>query len=1393
MVPNTLVTSDKPSPISTKTAVAMDDKDTDCNSASVHQERTACLTTKAEADSSIRTSITHAETLLCRNKNFVPFQNAGNSKEDEGAVSSTKCESVFQSSLDTMQSVSILQSLEDCFEQQCEAIPSDVCDEKNEEGGYRHNEDSIRRVAEENKLVSDEICHLEVQDKSCNEKPAAVCEDHLEKESHGNEGDVCESGKDCRLVSTKICGTVNKDETSDALLESVFDQGKNEDGHQNESITFQGDEAGIVTLTERSRCDPESQENPCDAVLNSVSGESQGRSDHGRERNEGDKLISIEPGDPGKLKELFETYQERHSNSQRLSQPSDTTLPSEKFLSSVKDYVEQSLDFEGFVSVFDDPSLAEPLETITKAEPVKKGPGLGKPENESISPHMEGRGQVDLQENGITDSSDSCERAKQRQRPSEWPLNLNRQSNSSKRSARWKTKTKKRSADSVVEFQEFDEPSPNGIATKRFKPSEGPSPGYTSPVMTNMSVGKSQNGIGVSDECQKPNKNLTTEESDALEIDSYPCSSGRTVLSSEVVPPSVSSSDKSSSAVINPMIVHVSQMQKILEDGRRDVTKKRTATGDHSPNLMTRKESSQESKQSNCELHYQENAFNDQQPARHSTASQTSTALQTTTSEHTSSEARVEDENIRTSRNSSSQKLEVHVGHKESHPFGPSNKTLSYSREGSSQFCEDMNVNEKEQGATQVSDTDDTQGNRNGPRTSQKFNQKQNNLFNSPNGNVSDDMGNKESHTKVKSPDQSAEADEETSESLSQNARYSNNSATPGSLEMETGTPCLFGNESWETPSKRMSQKRCRNQRGRKTEPIVEESKTPPVISKTLGLGEKPRNDINTNVNEASVKADFEGIDTLGDSQGYDVEHCTSSDAVISSAGNRKDLTSDTDPEGTQSFGTSQSVSVLQDLDFPSEDKQGVANDSGEPESLPAANSNGEAKSGNSWAEPLPRKPRQIEHYLTSQEVDAIQRGQNSEKPHGSELTESEVIPPTPPVKPTTKQVFASVAPPHLGLSLSKMKPEQKDEANHHSERLVVKQKKRIKSLRLKSPRLQHVKDGDEAGAHCSPMGSEPSEASVSLLANHSSSPRMVDAVAKGSYRVMSIPFESEQLSSSHGRNIVNKSDVTQSRSPKDEIRPFKSRNQRKSVENVSIQDLDDSDTCISQGNVKNQISQSESQVVRLSSEGKSEVESRNSSPCSPVKQRRDDFGDSFDWSGTRATRKSNANSQDGSVTLVNSDNEEDKRSTCSPRTASQEDEGLKSVSPEKATNVNNDNCIIVHDNNGNSLSVDSDGDIPCKKDNKRRSLSSDDDEGDSSGDESLLKPVFLPKESRSRANERSCQDDVSDNDEEEAEVFSQELIPAGNEDDEEDDNGDDENGVDDDEITCKYILLELL
>jgi len=142
LVPNTLdtkiyqtsVTSDKPSPISTKTAVAMDDKDTDCNSASVHQERTACLTTKAEADSSIRTSITHAETLLCRNKNFVPSQNAGNSKEDEGAVSSTKCESVSQSSLDTMQSVSILQSLEDCFEQQCEAVPSDVCDEKKPRG-----------------------------------------------------------------------------------------------------------------------------------------------------------------------------------------------------------------------------------------------------------------------------------------------------------------------------------------------------------------------------------------------------------------------------------------------------------------------------------------------------------------------------------------------------------------------------------------------------------------------------------------------------------------------------------------------------------------------------------------------------------------------------------------------------------------------------------------------------------------------------------------------------------------------------------------------------------------------------------------------------------------------------------------------------------------------------------------------------------------------------------------------------------------------------------------------------------------------------------------------------------------------------------------------------------
>ena len=1397
---------------STKTLTSKVNEDTGCKEAwqstSVQQERTICLTTIAEADSSIRTTPSSSAGFF-GNKNSIHCKNTANIKDIEGAVSSSRIDSIPQqsSSIDTMQSVSILSSL-DC---QPRDVVENVCDTYQKEGNHT-NEAITCQDDKPNKLITDERCNLESQEEVSNAVYDNPCTENLKRDNLLNKDVNVQGDERNNLTLINTSHPENNEEPDEALPEDIYSGRQKLEHSINEVIPCQGYEESKLSST--NVCDLEKPEEP------------------------------------------FELDEERQTRDHRpFSLPADTTMSSESALNSVGERAEQSLDFEGLVSLFDDPSSVNPPEAFHKeenkntrtsldksaeqlqqdktvnekttcqpivamqqVETVNRIPSISIPKKERTSPCTKGRIHADMLDNETTDSSDLCERVKQRQRrrTPDMPLPTKRYSDCPKRSRTTQQKAEKRSVDSVICFKTHDNSSPKGSAKKKFKASEGTSPGQASPLKANTAKDKSKGGIGVFSEQQEKEENATSEcdkqaHHNELEADSHSSSSGKTVLSNgssgetlrsnEVIPASVSSSENSNSVVINPMVVYTNQTSEGRQGGARGVkedlgsqetktdehgtiTEELISVDDHPLNLVTGKERSQDKKRNSCEppdkssLNAEGSAkdFTSQQlsglsqkPFICATGSQKKNSEQMRLKEKEQKTAPLEDEV--TSRQSLSQQLST--GHlAESFPFDPSEKALIIASGQSSQFKED--VMKEEACVAQVDIDGDTQRQRNNLRPSKRH------LMNSPEGKISGDTENDKEVTD-KCPSQAAKDGAKTSKSLSEETHNSTSTPIQSSLEVEALTPCLFENDSWETPNEKESQKRARSSNTLHEE-IISENKF--------------------NANEA----DFQTMCALGESEARNKQLLVPG-VVQSSASIPKETTSDSDPEGTQNFGTSQSISVLHDLEFPSQEQEdSTCNE--ERSSHFEKNFNTETKSDNTWAEPLPKKPR-TGRQSESQGVDPNMSSEdrvcpNSDKTHSSECMESEVIPPTPPVKPVIKQVCGNPTQSPLKLSRSRMKLQRKkDEANCHSEHLAVKQKKRIKGPRCsKSPRLQGDK-GDGAGTHCRSVGGEISEASVSLLADHPTcrSPRKVIDKGKNESQATEPEYDtdlslrSKQLKSSLDRSTkttVNKSNINPTKSRKDLTKLSKSRKQRNLVENISPQDLDE--PRLSQSNSNSHVSQSESQIgghpedsrhEGLKGSSLAEVESVHSSPCSPVKQRFD--GDSFDWSGTQGTRKGSVGSQNGVITL---DNRYDKKEHFKEREgedcfddllylsrasqARHEVEDSKDDFSKKKT-AETPNPFLVNNHNGYSLSV---GD-------ERDSHLTDDGEGDSSDDEALLKPVFLPKELvKSGKNELSCQEDAHDNDEdEEAEIFSQELIPSENNDDDDDDD-------DDDKITSKYMLL---
>ncbi|KAJ7370421.1 Breast cancer 1, early onset [Desmophyllum pertusum] len=721
-------------------------KETD-QSTSVQCERTACLTTIAEADSSMRTSPCDS-TAVCGNTESLPpcVNTTTNDKENEGAVSSTKFDSCPLSSSDTMQSVSILPSL-DCHEQ-CNAVPGHVHGE-NQQDGARRNEDAI-----------------------------------------------CQDTKGSELISTESCDAKNQEEP-------------------------------FIVFKERQASD----------------------------------------------------YQQ----TPQLSQSINTQLPTGCISGSVTDRA--SLDFEGLVSLFDDPSLSKPEEALQKnSESEKEHPNSSKSvTEETSSPVKEERVHADAPETDATDS-DLCERVKKRQRirPSNISvLQLNRRSEPVKKSGQLKTKTRKRSVDYVAVLTR-DEPIPDGNARKKFRRTEVSSLGEASPQMVNTES-KSQEDSGLSNECKdiKEDVNGSTGacilvcgkddeqvDDDALGVDSHLCSSGKTVLSYEMIPASVSSSEKSVSPVIDPMIAHVHQAlegvqgsatkdteewgsQNMMENGHAEVTKNHTPVDDCSRKIATCEESPQikpvwhkENRKIDENLD-KENSLQDHEPGTKFTTSEVSspekpfmTASRVVASKQNISPKGKEKNNHMEDGNKDGSSQVSVTSRQESQPFDPSEDLLLSVCDPSSQFHEEV-----EEPAPGRVDSNVTHKLRNDCNPSLELGLNESHLAGAFNSRSQEEIllgetGTTGSKIKGKLSKESAEAEGKTPQSLSQETGFSDNTPSQSSLEvMDAMTPCLFGNDSWDTPDKNMTQKTSRNQRCHNNVPEVSatSSKYSPRSSRALG------------------------------------------------------------------------------------------------------------------------------------------------------------------------------------------------------------------------------------------------------------------------------------------------------------------------------------------------------------------------------------------------------------------------------------------------------------------------------------------------------------------------------------------------------------------------------
>ena len=1158
--------------------------------ASGQPKRAVCSKTVAEADSSMKTSprdnSVFIENKISLSPTLAPVPVKGDNNEDEGAVSSTKCEYFSPSSLDTMQSVSILPS-QDCLEHRCDVVVGEIQVRNQEEASPKREEFLLEGVSES------EAIKIESSARNAQEGPLLTCKNR----------------------------------------------------RNNDNVSPQ----------------------------------------------------SLKKG-----------------------------LQSEGFSSSSKNRVQGSLDFEGLVSLFDDPFMSKDVVELSKAdESSKQHPDTSQHEEETFSSTRASFADCEESQNQAAES-DLCERVKmrRRRRTSEIPLPTNKRSEASKKSLQLRTKTKKRCAEAAATVTSDDQRFSENTR-KKLKQVEDPLLNKKSPFKDERK--ELQKDEENSEEMHTNGMILLSVKHDeqAQDNSSFGSDSSKTVLSSEIIQASVSSSDISPATVINPMIAHVDQVGENLlkrketegSNSQRNKENDQSEVSKHNSVIECRLREDEKTRECpQIKLILDRNKENQE---NHETQDHESAYKE----EETGNEKRKhreEEADWSGSKQEASKKR-----HQQPQSFY--SKGMSLTASGHQGLPVQKEVEEHESDLVNTTDSS---------RSLPELELKQKAHL------TSSFTWHSQEHTATEVKEIVDgfnckfldEAQHLTSQKLSQKGQFSGDTPTQSSLEfLDAMTPCLFGNDGLETSvGDQNSPHKTTDSRTPSCSDGETEEENSLDMQKDGCLSRNSRDSIGVEYGNAERE------------KVVDLAHCPNGVGEV---------TSNTD--GTQSFETSQSISVLHGLEFPPHDQsQDSTNCS---ENIPDLGRSSEhfqkqPEDDAPRTEPPPKKTRKIEMISTSQDdtySDISLRpgsGPTIKKSRESECMECEVIPPTPLVKPVTKHALSNLDQSHSRLSHPNSKLHRNNDVKSRLENPVVR-----RSRRSKSPR---VSKSATSSSTCSSTSSEQSENSTSLLKN-------LETI---------MPDFSKEFESSQGRkpgNAITEWDATPSQSPDDfEI-------------NKNFCDKTLPDRCVSQDKTFSQSSYNEIRSDVLNSKERAcknlgdmpcpDAEKTNSSPqtCSLDRQKvHGDVQDSFSWTGTEHKR----NSQISPVPSYNDiahKNTEDVIDVFKHklRGASVRDSGEQ-------------DCFHGDYDEGDiSLGDDVRRKNPFGVRNEGDALASD-NEVDSSSDEVLLMPVFLPKSSESHPNDNCSEDD--EDDEEELQFFSQELIPS----DEEryDDNDDD--GI------CEYFFF---
>lgn len=1295
---------------STKKEVEMGGQDSRCENITYNVEQlnetTRCLTTIAEADSS---SICR---ISCNAKiapNNLLCDVAGSDiQPNEAAVSSTKFESSPQSTVNTMQSLSILPPL-GYFEGE------DICDA---------SKDAAFEKSEE---ISDESLEGNLVRQTCSALDGFRPESQVE--SHQNHEDITyEEMKGKMRIITEVCCLENQAKprmeiSTEAAVVDQDDYGRNvgEIDGMNTAVATEEErkmepcirEDGDVCHNKRS-----SRDEP-----NDIAYQNDGESDS----NPAKACVSECQKEPIDI----ESQGCKRQQSLRC-EVADSSVPNEVFEKGVSDLAEQSLDFEGLVSLFHDPSERRRDTQRDEVENAKSCEDIF--ERDGQSSEMKEYCQADLQHMENIDAGRINLKRRKRE------IELEDDPGSGPEPAEKETSPSKQFAYPVHEFDTYHEnklPTSQVGARKKLKVSTRSSLIKTSPVVEGTITQNSQEPRGGFIASDKGEAQMSFN-GDELEVNGF--SFSQKEFPNEIVPNSASTSNTPNSLLINPMIVYADhtlydlQTSVIKGEGNYSSLEKRNSGLEE----RTKTVNPASERRGDVQGQSQEQALNDREPWINFIASTNSNPDRQEAMPTGISQGDVPRCLIDEGEESEEKKDEQSSGSKYASSDASESILVTSKRKYETNEGVKMEFHHR---------IDDTQALTHDVRFSRE--QKA----------TTHSLGVDICHLSESRLGNAIESVVKTScELLAKAALSTVSTPTQNSLdsqEEDTVTPCLFGSNSCEA-SQETKSNRDQNREMSELNSIPENQDNKPNISRDVVPSENVTDDESSYADEASNKTCFEGMKVGGKCRPTEVR---------SPCFRVNTLTNDNPgDEETQSFGTFQSISILQDAGVLSQEQQeytGTCNDALVHQTSHVQNGNNAASS---WAEPLPKGESALHPF--SQGIDRNgscdgEKGRGKGRASFSQLTDSEVIPPTPPVRATTRLNFAGDAPSIVKESRSVKDATEGNAKKKHEYLITSKKLKRIQNRDCcKSP--TSIDQGNR-------VSSMKETTRVLLLTEDFSLANEV--AANVSCDNADQDSKSDNDTFPVRKRLQDKVAATirhDCKSSKDTERHLDSPSRRGAVEEILGNKAGNS----SQNGINREKARNENHddVRSKKCTEKDFLRKRSPEESNAFLQKTFDDEDTFDCSGTQSKVKVKGNFQGGRscIPAIFDDTKD------YPYLAEDKDNRFEDLSKAKHDYQDLDDEFVKRadssqENKGGSVVVDDEDclsvderDVIFDKDVRGKLLHEGDRE-ESSDDEALLKPAFLSKESESATNDGDCQEDVEDIEEDEEPILSQELLLSEN------------------------------